>query len=93
MNTTLQVPVKKQLRDKATRVAEKKGFSSLQEVVRVFLKQFADQEVHITLEMKPLQLSEKNDKKYTKIIDEVRSGKVQTKSFNDVDELFKELRK
>lgn len=37
---TLQVPMNKDLRDKATKMAKEEGFSSLQELIRVFLTQF-----------------------------------------------------
>lgn len=39
--TKLQVPLPKTLRDSAQRVAYKQGYSSLQEVVRVFLTSYS----------------------------------------------------
>lgn len=35
----LQIPMDKKLRDEATKVAKVQGFSSLQELIRVFLTQ------------------------------------------------------
>lgn len=47
MNTTLQVPVDASLKSRATKAAKAMGFSSLQEIVRVFLQKLADGEIHI----------------------------------------------
>lgn len=91
MNTTvLQIPVNKALRDKAASYAEKMGFSSLQEVVRLFLNKIATGQINLTFE-ESVQLSAKAVKRYNKIIDEVESGKVKTKTFTDVSSLMKHL--
>jgi hypothetical protein len=50
MNTILQIPMKKELRDKAAIKAGELGFSSLQEPVRIFLKQLALGEVSMKLQ-------------------------------------------
>lgn len=56
----IQVPVSKQLRDSAERAAEEYGFSSLQEVLRVFLAKFANRSVSINFEdIVPLQIKKK----------------------------------
>lgn len=89
--TTLQIPIDKRVRDNATKVARRRGFSSLQEVVRVFLNQFADQCIDVSFTSPTIQLSEKNDKRYAKMIEDYETGKLQVKSFTDVDELMKEL--
>lgn len=47
--TTLQIPLETSLRDKATQVAFDLGFSSLQEAVRVYLKQLSDRKIGISL--------------------------------------------
>lgn len=91
MNTTiLQVPIKKNIRDQAATAAEKMGFSSLQEVVRLFLGKVARQEVNFNFE-ETIQLSPKAIKRYDKIIDEIDSGKAKLKTFTDVDSLMKHL--
>lgn len=89
-SVTLQVPMSKQLRDQATAVAERLGFSSLQEAMRVFLRKFATGEVGIRFE-EEVQLSPKAIKRYNKITDDIKSGKVKTKSFSNVDSLMKHL--
>ncbi len=42
---------------------------------------------------KVARLSEKNEERYQKMIDEVKQGKVKVKSFTDISLLIKELRK
>lgn len=91
MNSTiLQIPIDKNIRQKATSYAEKMGFSSLQEVVRLFLNKVATGEIDVAFEQN-VQLSAKAINRYNKIIDEIESGKTKTKSFTDVDRLMKHL--
>lgn len=90
MNTIIQVPINKNLRDQAASKAEEMGFSSLQEVIRLFLNKIARGEINIMFE-ENIQLSPKAIKHYNKIIDEVESGKVKTKTFIDTDSLMKHL--
>ena len=51
MNDVLQVPMSKKLREKATLVALSQGYSSLQELVRVFLTLLADGKVRAAFEL------------------------------------------
>lgn len=90
MNTILQVPINKNLRDKAASKAAKMGFSSLQEAVRVILNKVAEGELSIRFE-ETVQLSPKAIKRYNKMIDEIESGKVKSKTFTDTDSLMKYL--
>ena len=90
MSTILQVPIDKNLRDRATSKAQKMGFSSLQEAVRVFLSKVAAGEVNVRFE-ETVQLLPKAIKRYNKIIDEIESGKVKSKAFTDTDSLMKYL--
>ncbi len=87
MNTILQIPVNKNIRHQATLAAEKMGFSSLQEVVRIFLNKVAKGEINIAFEP-TITLSAKNDKRYSKMLADIKSGKVKTKSFSDVDSVM-----
>lgn len=91
--TILQIPISKNLRDKAVLAAEESGFSSLQEVVRVFLKQFAHKEVEVVIEPKPVQLSKKAIRRYNKISDEIASGKAKLFTAHSVEELMDHLNK
>lgn len=90
MNTILQIPINKSLRDQAASKAAKMGFSSLQEAVRVFLNKIAVGEVNVRFE-ETVQLSPKAIKRYNKIISEIESGKVATTTFTDTDSLMKHL--
>lgn len=90
MNTILQVPINKNLRDQAAAKAAKMGFSSLQEVVRVFLNKIAVGQVNITFE-ETVTLSDKNDKRYAKMIEDIETGKVKTKTFSDTKSLMEYL--
>lgn len=45
MNTILHLPINKEIKDHAEAVAKKQGYSSLQEVLRVFLSRFARERV------------------------------------------------
>lgn len=89
-STTLQIPINKNIRDQAASTAEKMGFSSLQEVVRLFLNKMAAQEIDVIFEQ-TVQLSPKAAKRYDNMIDEIESGKVKIKSFSDTDSLMRDL--
>lgn len=70
----VQVPVSQQIRDSAERVAEDYGFSSLQEVMRIFMKKFADRSVGITIEeIMPLSIA--SEKRYLKIDEDIKQKK------------------
>lgn len=90
MNTILQVPIDKNLRDQATSKAAKMGFSSLQEIVRLFVNKIAAGEIDVKFE-KTIQLSPTAIKRYNKMIDEIESGKVKPNSFSDVASMMKYL--
>lgn len=86
----LQIPIDKNVRNQAASYAEKMGFSSLQEVVRLFLKKIAAGEMDVTFEQ-TVQLSPKAIKRYNKMLEDIDSGKVKPKSFTDIDSLMKHL--
>ncbi len=89
--TTLQIPMSTTLRDRATRVAAKQGFSSLQEAIRIFLSQFAENQVQLRFSAPAIKLSAKNDKRYDKIISEMEAGKKMVGPFTDIDQLMNSL--
>ncbi|MCG2691652.1 hypothetical protein L6272_02360 [Microgenomates group bacterium] len=92
MNTTIiQVPVTKSLRDQAALAASDFGFSSIQESIRVFLKQLASKKLTISFTPKAVQLSPKAAARYDKMVDEIKSGKVKAFTTNSVKELMKHL--
>ena len=93
MDTTiLQIPIRKSLRDQAMVVAEDAGFSSLQEVIRLFLTKYVRKEIGVTIEQFPaVKLSARNAKRYDKMVDDYLSGNLKTKSFDNVDDLMEDL--
>lgn len=90
MNTILQVPINKQIRDKAASKAESMGFSSLQEVVRIFVNKVAEGEIGVSFEP-TVQLSAKAIRRYNRITADIKAGKNVSKSFTDVKEMMKYL--
>ena len=71
--TILQVPLNKSLKLSAEEAALAQGFSSLQEIVRVFLSRLAANKVEVRLES--VFLSEKNEKRYIKMTKDFESNK------------------
>ena len=86
----LQVPIDQQIKDDAERAAQAQGFSSLQEVVRVFLNKLAKKGIGVTFE-ESVQLSRRAAKRYDKMTEDIEKGKVKTKTFTDVSSLMKHL--
>lgn len=97
MKTILQIPMDKNLKIKAENIANNEGFSSLQEMVRVLLKQFvtkksafsfgiSEPDEYITPEQEAVL-----DKKFAVIQKNIKKGRF-IKSSN-VDELMSYLNK
>ena len=87
--TVLQIPINQQLKNDAEQVAQAQGFSSLQEVIRVFLSKFAANKVEVTIQ-EPIMLSEKSEKRYLKETLDFKAGK-NIRSAKNVDELMSQL--
>lgn len=85
----LQVPVDRKLKDSAEMAAEKRGFSSLQEIVRVFMKRLADDRIDVSFE-ETIRLSPKAEKRYLKITKDFEKGK-NIYTAKDVDDLMRQL--
>lgn len=83
MRTVIQVPVSSEFRKEAEKEAERQGFSSLQDLVRLFLRKFIDRKLEVTFEEPAVQLSPRAIKRYNKMIKEIESGKVKMQSFSD----------
>lgn len=91
MKTILQVPIEKKLRDRAVLLAEKKGFSSLQDMMRLFLAQFVDNKIDVGFTESPERLSPRAARRYDKIVEDIESGKIKTKTFSSVKDLMADL--
>lgn len=91
MNTTiLQIPIQKSFRNQVLSVVEEMGFSSLQDYLRLIMKQTLNKEISVSVGPKPIVLSAKNDKRYDKMIDDFEKG-INVKSFGNVDDLMNDL--
>lgn len=88
--TTLQVPLSKDLKINAAQAAKSYGFSSLQEIVRVFLSKLAKKELTIQITETPITLSKKNNTKYQKMDKDFYEGQNIYKA-QDVNSLMKKL--
>ncbi len=95
MDTTiLQIPIEKAFRNEVSKVVADMGFSSLQDYIRLFLKKTLKGEVGVSIEKFPaVKLSAKNAKRYDKIVNDYLTGKLKTKSFDNVDNLMEDLMK
>ena len=91
MKTIIQVPVDKKLRDEAVETAGEMGFSSLQDMMRTFLRHAVDKKIDIRFVEPAVKLSPRAARRYDKMVDEVLSGKVKTKSFTNTKDLMEYL--
>lgn len=90
--TVVQIPLTTDLRDQAYAMAISQGFSSLQEVVRVFLSKFAKGNANIGIytEPVPIQLSAKAIKRYDQMDKDLAEGK-NFETASSVAELMQQL--
>ncbi|MDP1722587.1 MAG: hypothetical protein Q8L37_05245 [Candidatus Gottesmanbacteria bacterium] len=83
----VQVPMTKTLKVQAEAVARDQGFSSVQEAIRLFLTKFARRELSVSIGYPDEHLSPRAERRYAKIIQDIKSGKNVTKTDN-LDQLF-----
>lgn len=89
--TVLQVPLPKELKISAEKAAEEAGFSSLQEVLRVFMKKFASKKIDLTFEEEVTYLSPRAEKRYIKIMHDIESGKEKVYTAKNANDLLEQL--
>ncbi len=87
--TVLQIPISQDLRANAEKEALSQGFSSLQELIRVFLSKVASHKIEITL-TESIFLSERNEERYIDMTKDFESG-INVSSANDVKDLMHKL--
>lgn len=89
----LQVPMSKELKEKAEAVSFDMGFSSLQETIRVLLAKLSKKELSVRIEEveEVVHLSKAAERRYAKITEDIKAGRNITKTKN-VDELLSLLR-
>ena len=84
--TTLQIPLDTTLRNKAEKAALLAGFSSVQEMVRVFLNKLASQTIDVKFYDKSQLLSQEAEKRYIPLVNDAIQEKnlVRGKSLDDL---------
>ena len=87
--TVLQIPINRDLKISAEQEALSQGFSSLQELIRVFLSKIATHKIEITLQESTM-LSGINEKRYLDMTNDFELGK-DTFSADTVSDLVNKL--
>lgn len=87
--TILQVPVSKELKEKAQKAASKQGFSSLQESVRVFLAGLSQGNLKISFET-AVRLTPKAESRYEEQLKDIEAGR-DVESVSNVKDLISKL--
>lgn len=90
-NTVLQIPLSQDLKSEATLVSKEYGFSSLQELVRVFLVKIARREAVVKIETLPIKISSSSAKRYAKIEGDFRKKRNIFQAEN-IDDLVGQLK-
>jgi hypothetical protein len=93
-NTTIiQVPTTKSFRNEMAKIATDMGFSSLQDLIRFSLTQIKNKLLVPTMASAypDVKLTTKNNRRYSKIIDDIDSGKEITLKFNNNRDMFNYL--
>lgn len=85
--------MKKYLKERAKKIAQQQGFSSVQEAVRFFLTQLVHQKIQISVVQRSIKLSEESVMRYDLMIDDIEKGGLKIKTYNTVDDLVEELEK
>lgn len=89
----LQVPVDLTLRKEAEKQALAQGFSSLQEAVRIFLSKLATKRIDVSFKEEVVYLSSRAEKRYLKMMSDIKSGKEKVFIARNVEELMEQLNK
>lgn len=87
--TVLQIPMSKSLRARAEKSALEQGFSSLQEIIRVFMSKLASKTIDVTFQ-ETITLSPQAEKRYEKMLKDFEKGK-NVYYAKDVNDLMDQL--
>lgn len=85
----VQVPMSKELKEKAETVSADLGFSSVQEIIRVLLTKLSKKELSLKVEEveEITHLSPAAERKFKKAVADIKAGRNVTKTKN-IDELL-----
>lgn len=90
--TVIQIPVNINIRKKAEEAASSYGFSSLQELVRVFLTKLSQKTIEVTFVEKEKYLSQKAERRYLKMLTEAKKG-INWYQTEDLKDFIRQLKK
>lgn len=89
----VQIPTDNKLKDKTSKTAREMGFSSLQEILRVFMAKLAKREVSVSLEENVEYLTPQEEsvlqQGYKEFLEEEKKGK--TLVAHSAEEMVKQL--
>lgn len=88
-DTKIQVPINSKVLVKSRRRAKKLGFSSVNDIVRIALQQFADGEYDIGIIPNTKEYRKELDRRIKEVEDDIRMGK--SKAFSSAEDLVKAL--
>ena len=91
--TTLQIPISNSLKKEAKNAAQKQGFSSLQDFVRLILTKLVQNELTVAIgsNEENITLTSSSKKKYAKIVGNIKTGRNIVKA-KDPSDFLKKLR-
>lgn len=84
----VQVPMTKTLKNEAEAAAGDQGFSSIQEAIRIFLTKLARRELAVNIGYPEEHLSPRAERRYAKIIRDIKAGKDRTVSFDSTKDMM-----
>lgn len=88
--TVLQIPLTKELKNRAAAAALDYGFSSLQEILRVFMRKLALRKIDLTFEEEVVYLSPQAEMRYAKMTEDFKKGK-NVYTAKNTEQLMKQL--
>ena len=80
----------KTLRQQAQIVADEYGFSSIQEVIRLFLNRFSQKSIALNFGEPSVVLSDKAEKRYLKMEEDFKAGR-NFKTASSLNDFFAQL--
>lgn len=89
MKSVLQIPITTSLKERATSVALDQGFSSLQEITRVFLTQLAREQISVSF-ANSVELSPEAGARLMRLDADISANK-NTTTAHSVEELMEQL--
>ena len=73
--TTISLPITRTTQKAAEKAAVSYGFTSLTEAIKAFIQNLATGKTHVEPKEKVITLSRKNEKRYAKIVEDIKVGK------------------